>query len=264
MVAKASYAALNWETQHTELHLIRFCRNFGAIPSVFNGADFHVGARIWSSSAGQEALPGHDTKPMISLDRLVCRAYGAQNLEETLGEDHRSQSACRQHQRPGCSLRIIGMLWTGRSCRRRQCWLKRKRATGPASAPKLRQNRFKYSATTAASAASGCTGLLRAFLGEAAFFGVGNGQLERAGLGCQPKNQPCFSGKAIDWNHGNAERACDRSKLSPAANVRVRKSAHNTNISKPLGWRVFASHWVVLLLLATEKGPSPASSQGKH
>jgi hypothetical protein len=41
------------------------------------------------------------------------------------------------------------MLWTGRSCRRRQCWLwrKRKRATGPTSAPKLRQNRFKYSAT---------------------------------------------------------------------------------------------------------------------
>src|ERR1700680_3103074 len=41
------------------------------------------------------------------------------------------------------------MLWTGRSCRRRQCWLwrKRKRATGPASAPKLRQNRFRYRAT---------------------------------------------------------------------------------------------------------------------
>src|SRR6202035_2214297 len=42
------------------------------------------------------------------------------------------------------------------------------------------------------SAASGCTGLLRAFLGEAAFFGVGIGQLERAGLGSQAKNQPCF------------------------------------------------------------------------
>ena len=48
--------------------------------------------------------------------------------------------------------------------------------------------------TTAASAASGCTGLLRAFLGAAAFFGVGIGQLERAELGCQAKNQPCFSG----------------------------------------------------------------------
>jgi hypothetical protein len=46
----------------------------------------------------------------------------------------------------------------------------------------------------AASAASGCTGLLRAFLGEAAFFGVAIGQLERAGLGSQAKNQPCFSG----------------------------------------------------------------------
>jgi len=36
------------------------------------------------------------------------------------------------------------MLWTGRSCRRRQCWLwrNRKRATGTASAPKLRQSRF--------------------------------------------------------------------------------------------------------------------------
>jgi hypothetical protein len=39
--------------------------------------------------------------------------------------------------------------------------------------------------TTAASAASGCTGLLRAFLVVAAFFGVGIGQLERAGLGCR-------------------------------------------------------------------------------
>jgi hypothetical protein len=28
----------------------------------------------------------------------------------------------------------------------------------------------------------------------AAFFGVGIGQLERAELGCQAKNQPCFSG----------------------------------------------------------------------
>src|SRR5215470_7978789 len=45
--------------------------------------------------------------------------------------------------------------------------------------------------TTAVSAASGCTGLLRAFLGAAAFLAVGIGQLERAGLGCQAKNQPC-------------------------------------------------------------------------
>jgi hypothetical protein len=29
-------------------------------------------------------------------------------------------------------------------------------------------------------------------LGEAAFFGVGIGQLERAELGSQAKNQPCF------------------------------------------------------------------------
>ena len=48
--------------------------------------------------------------------------------------------------------------------------------------------------TTAASAASGCTGLLRAFLGVAAFFGVDIGQLECAGLGSQAKNQHCFSG----------------------------------------------------------------------
>src|SRR6266478_3533480 len=47
--------------------------------------------------------------------------------------------------------------------------------------------------TTAASAASGCTGLLRAFLGAAAFLGVGIGQLERgAGLGCQAKNTTVF------------------------------------------------------------------------
>jgi hypothetical protein len=47
------------------------------------------------------------------------------------------------------SVRIIIMLWTARSCRRRQCrlWLKRKHSADPAGAPKLRQNRFKYSST---------------------------------------------------------------------------------------------------------------------
>src|SRR6202521_6229195 len=52
-----------------------------------------------------------------------------------------------QHQRPRCSVRITIMLWTGRPCRRGQCWLwrKGKGATGPASAPKLRQNRIKCS-----------------------------------------------------------------------------------------------------------------------
>jgi hypothetical protein len=85
---------------------------------------------------------------MISLDRLVCRAYWEQAmLEGTLGGIHRSQPACRRHKRPKCSMKIIGMLWTGRPCRRRQCWLwrERKRATSPASAPKLRQNRIKCS-----------------------------------------------------------------------------------------------------------------------
>jgi hypothetical protein len=81
----------------------------------------------------------------ISLDRLACRAYWTQALKRCSVKIHRSQPACRQHQRPRCSLRIIGMLWTGRSCRRRQCSLRRKRKR--ASAPKLRQNRFKYSAT---------------------------------------------------------------------------------------------------------------------
>jgi hypothetical protein len=57
--------------------------------------------------------------------------------------------------------------------------------------------------TTAASAASGCTGLLRAFLVVAAFFGVGIGQLERAGLGCQAKNHPCFSGSRE--RHGESQ-----------------------------------------------------------
>ena len=56
--------------------------------------------------------------------------------------------------------------------------------------------------TTAASVASGCTGLLKAFLEAAAFFGVGIGQLERAGLGCQAKNQPCAksSGKFHEFH----------------------------------------------------------------
>src|SRR5258707_12282235 len=46
--------------------------------------------------------------------------------------------------------------------------------------------------TTAASAVSGCTGLLRALLAGAAFFGIGIGQLERARLGSQAKNKPGF------------------------------------------------------------------------
>ena len=70
--------------------------------------------------------------------------FCAQALKRCSAKIHRSQPACRQHQPPRCRLRIIGMLWTGRSCRRRQCWLwrERKHATGPASAPKLRQNRI--------------------------------------------------------------------------------------------------------------------------
>jgi len=55
---------------------------------VFNIADFHVGERTlvikrWS---GRPPRARHTT-PMISLDRLACRAYGAQALKETFGED---------------------------------------------------------------------------------------------------------------------------------------------------------------------------------
>ena len=73
---------------------------------------------------------------MISLDRFGLSCVRGASLEETLGENS-PQPACPQHQRPRCSLGIIGMFWTGRSCRRRQCWpwRKRKRAIGPASAP---------------------------------------------------------------------------------------------------------------------------------
>ena len=74
---------------------------------------------------------------MISLDRFGLSCVRGASLEETLGENS-PQPACPQHQRPRCSLGIIGMFWTGRSCRRRQCWpwRKRKRAIGPASAPR--------------------------------------------------------------------------------------------------------------------------------
>ena len=34
-------------------------------------------------------------------------------------------------QRPRCSMRIIGQLWTGRPCRRRRCWLCTKVASEP-------------------------------------------------------------------------------------------------------------------------------------
>ena len=71
--------------------------------------------------------------------------------------------------------------------------------------------------TTAASAASGCTGLLRAFLELAAFFGVGIRQLERAGLGCQAKNQPVFSGSRE--RHGESQPIVV-SELTPGPAVR--------------------------------------------
>jgi hypothetical protein len=44
---------------------------------VFNSANFHIGARMWSQALA----------PMISLDRLVCRPVHGASLEETLGED---------------------------------------------------------------------------------------------------------------------------------------------------------------------------------
>ena len=74
--------------------------------------------------------------------------------------------------------------------------------------------------TTAASAASGCTGLLRAFLGAAAFFGVGIGQLERAGLGCQAKNQPCFSGSLERLGEGGRAKHAP-SKVESSAQLRL-------------------------------------------
>ena len=86
--------------------------------------------RRWPGRPGRAR---HST-PMISLDCLVCRAYGAQALNRRLLKIHRSQSACRQHQRRRCSLRIIGMLWTATSCRRRQRWL-----CGNANVPQVPQ-----------------------------------------------------------------------------------------------------------------------------
>src|SRR5271166_6274962 len=110
----------------------------------------------WSTYAEQIILPSNraaaaasslQTVYDLAEKRRVGLRFNCKNLTSKCGSLRftcNRQPACRQRQRPRCSLRIIGMLWTGRSCRRRQCWLwrKRKRATGPASAPKLRQNRF--------------------------------------------------------------------------------------------------------------------------
>src|SRR5271165_3678940 len=53
-----------------------------------------------SSSAGQDAPTARHTTPMISLYHLVCRAYEAQASKKRSVKIHRSQPACRQHQRP--------------------------------------------------------------------------------------------------------------------------------------------------------------------
>jgi hypothetical protein len=121
---------------------LRFLREARAAASVRHpnvASVFHLGRTGQNYFYAMEFVEGE------TLENLIKRSG---RLEETLGEDSTARNPdCRQHQRPGCSLRVIGMLWTGRSCRRRQCWLwrKRKRATGLASAPKLRQNRIKCS-----------------------------------------------------------------------------------------------------------------------
>ncbi len=101
---------------------------------------------MWSSSAGQDARARHIDDLAGSLGPSCVR--GA-SLEETLGEDSPLATSMPAIPATEVHLRTIEMLWTGRSCRRGQCWLwrKRKRATGPASASKLRQNRFKYRTT---------------------------------------------------------------------------------------------------------------------
>ncbi len=90
---------------------------------------------------------------MISLDRLVLWVRGA-SLEETIGED--SPLATSMPATPATEvqpedhrnalarkvLQKTPVLANGANA---------KRATGPASAPKLRQNRFKYSATAASN-----------------------------------------------------------------------------------------------------------------
>jgi hypothetical protein len=76
---------------------------------------------------------------MISLDRLACRAYGAH-----AGSSPRKATPATKVHREEYHNALDGKV-----LQKSHCWLwrKRKRATGPASAPKLRQNRFKYSAT---------------------------------------------------------------------------------------------------------------------
>jgi hypothetical protein len=95
----------------------------------------------WPRTPSQRTT--HHTDCLAGSLGLSC-LRGA-SLDETIGEDHRFAPIMPTAPATRCSLRIIGMLWTGRSCRRRQCslWRKGKRATGPADAPKLRQNRFK-------------------------------------------------------------------------------------------------------------------------
>src|SRR5271166_1127034 len=68
-------------------YLNRFGLNFGAIPSVFNSADSHVGARIWSSALARTPSQGttHHTDDLAGSLGLSC--VRAASLEETLGED---------------------------------------------------------------------------------------------------------------------------------------------------------------------------------
>src|SRR6516225_6703540 len=80
---------------------------------------------------------------------------------------------------------------------------------------------------TAVSAASGCTGLLKAFLGAAAFLGIGIGQLERAGLGCQAK-------KSTVLPRSSLERSCSWYFLSQCYPRRRSRPQRQPGVQQPV------------------------------
>src|ERR1700736_4609383 len=90
------------------LHLIRFWRNFGAIPEWALTAPIFTSARMCNEALARTPSQGTTHHTMILLDRLVCRTYWEQALKRRSVKIQRSLPACRQHHDRRAALRIIG------------------------------------------------------------------------------------------------------------------------------------------------------------
>jgi hypothetical protein len=127
---------VNGQASKAEIYDVFLCHNNVDKPAVREIAKKlskeHIKAwldeeQIRPGTSWQRGAVRYPTAAIISPDRLVCCAYGAQTLKRGSVKMRRSHTAFRQRQRPRCSRRITCVPWTGRSRRERQYQLWRER-----------------------------------------------------------------------------------------------------------------------------------------